>query len=157
MRNRLPRKRLKLKSEINVVPYIDVMLVLLIIFMVATPMMNANVDVNLPQANAKSLQDKKDPVIVTVSADGSLYLSLEGAKKEPIDREALKAKIAAFTKVNPDISVLVAGDRDGKYAGVYQVLADLQQAGVSKVGLMGQPPGSNTSGTPGTSASHGRP
>jgi biopolymer transport protein TolR len=149
------RKRLKLKSEINVVPYIDVMLVLLIIFMVATPMLHNNVDLQLPQADAKSLQDKKDPVIVSVGADGSLYLTMEGAKKEPIEREALKAKIAAFVKVNPEVSVLVAGDRDGKYAGVYQVLADLQQAGVSKVGLMGQPPGA-TPDTQGTSASHGR-
>jgi biopolymer transport protein TolR len=133
------RQKRKLKSEINVVPYIDVMLVLLIIFMVATPMLNANVDVNLPQANAKSLQDKKNPVIVSVGADGSLYLTMEGSKREPVDTETMKAKVGAFVKVNPEISVLVAGDREGKYDGVYQVLADLQQAGVSKVGLMSQP------------------
>lgn len=143
------RKRHKLKSEINVVPYIDVMLVLLIIFMVTTPMLNANVDVSLPQANARALQDKKDPVIVTVGADGQLFLTLGTAKKEPIDEEGLKTKVGAFVKANPEISVLVAGDRDGKYDGVYQVLADLQQAGVSKVGLMSQP-------QQGTSASNGR-
>ncbi len=68
MRTSARHKRYKLKSEINVVPYIDVMLVLLIIFMVTTPMINPDVDVNLPQANAKSLQDKKDPVIVAVDA-----------------------------------------------------------------------------------------
>jgi len=145
MRTSARHKRLKLKSEINVVPYIDVMLVLLIIFMVATPMLNANVDVNLPQANAKSLQDKKDPVIISVSTDGSLYLTMEGSKKEPVDVETMKAKVGAFVKANPDISVLVAGDREGKYDGVYQVLADLQQAGVAKVGLMSQPQGSSTS------------
>jgi biopolymer transport protein TolR len=143
MRNAARHKRMKLKSEINVVPYIDVMLVLLIIFMVATPMMNANVDVNLPQANAKSLADKKNPVIVSVDAGGNLYLTLEGAKKEPVDVETMKAKVGAFVKANPDISVLVAGDREGKYDGVYQVLADLQQAGVSKVGLMSQPQGAD--------------
>jgi biopolymer transport protein TolR len=143
------RKRHKLKSEINVVPYIDVMLVLLIIFMVTTPMLNANVDVSLPQANARALQDKKDPVIVTVGADGQLFLTLGTAKKEPIDEDGLKTKVGAFVKANPEISVLVAGDRDGKYDGVYQVLADLQQAGVSKVGLMSQP-------QQGTSASNGR-
>jgi biopolymer transport protein TolR len=141
MRNAARHKRMKLKSEINVVPYIDVMLVLLIIFMVATPMMNANVDVNLPQANAKSLADKKNPVIVSVGADGSLFLTLEGSKKEPVDVATMQAKVGAFVKANPDISVLVAGDREGKYDGVYQVLADLQQAGVSKVGLMSQPQG----------------
>ena len=149
MRTSARHKRLKLKSEINVVPYIDVMLVLLIIFMVTTPMLNANVDVNLPQANAKSLADKKDPVIVSVAADGSLYLTMDDAKKEPIDTETMKAKVGAFVKVNPEVSVLVAGDREGKYDGVYQVLADLQQAGVTKVGLMSQP-------QQGPSASNGR-
>ncbi|MEI7036527.1 protein TolR [Fulvimonas yonginensis] len=144
MRSAARHKRMKLKSEINVVPYIDVMLVLLIIFMVTAPMLNANVDVNLPQANAKSMQDKKNPVIVSVDADGHLYLTLENAKKEPVDAETMKAKVGAFVKANPDISVLVAGDREGKYDGVYQVLAELQQAGVAKVGLMSQPPQAGT-------------
>jgi len=145
MRTSARHKRLKLKSEINVVPYIDVMLVLLIIFMVTAPMLNANVDVNLPQAQAKSMQDKKNPVIVSVAADGSLYLTMEGSKKEPVDVQTMQAKVGAFVKANPEISVLVAGDRDGKYDGVYQVLAQLQQAGVAKVGLMSQPQGTSRS------------
>ena len=124
---------------INVTPFIDVMLVLLIIFMVATPMLNANVDVNLPQANAKSLQDKKEPVIVSVDHNGQLYLTLGTEKKQPIDAQTMQAKVGAFVKANPEVSVLVAGDRDGKYDGVYQVLAQLQQAGVAKVGLMSAP------------------
>lgn len=132
-------KRYKLKSEINVVPYIDVMLVLLIIFMVTTPMMNSNVDVQLPQADARSLQQKKDPVLVSVMQDGTLYLTLPGAAKEPLDADALKVKVAAFVRVNPEVSVLVGGDERGSYGGVFKVLADLQQAGVAKVGLMGQP------------------
>ena len=139
MRSTARHKRFKLKSEINVVPYIDVMLVLLIIFMVTAPMINKNVDINLPQANAKSLQDKKDPVIVAVDANGQLYLTLGTDKRQPIDVETMKAKVGAFVKANPEVSVLVAGDRDGKYDGVYQVLADLQQAGVAKVGLMSAP------------------
>ena len=139
MRSSARHKRLKLKSEINVVPYIDVMLVLLIIFMVTAPMINKNVDINLPQANAKSLQDKKDPVIVAVDQNGQLYLTLGTEKRQPIDVDTMKAKVGAFVKANPEVSVLVAGDRDGKYDGVYQVLADLQQAGVSKVGLMSAP------------------
>ena len=151
MRNTNRRvKRFKLKSEINVVPYIDVMLVLLIIFMVTTPMLNSNVDVQLPQANAKSLQDKKNPVIISVAENGSLFLTMDGTKKEPIDAESLKTKVGAFVKANPEISVLVAGDTRGNYGGVYQVLADLQQAGVAKVGLMSQP-------EQGTSTKHGRP
>ncbi|WP_130617695.1 protein TolR [Dyella amyloliquefaciens] len=143
MRSSARHKRFKLKSEINVVPYIDVMLVLLIIFMVATPMLNANVDVNLPQANAKSLQDKKEPVIVSVDHNGQLYLTLGTEKKQPIDAQTMQAKVGAFVKANPEVSVLVAGDRDGKYDGVYQVLAQLQQAGVAKVGLMSAPESSS--------------
>ena len=148
MRNAARHKRLKLKSEINVVPYIDVMLVLLIIFMVTAPMLNANVDVNLPQANAKSLHDKKEPVIVSVDSQGQMYLTLGTTKKEPIDANALKVKVGAFVQQNPDVNVLVAGDRDGKYDGVYQVLALLQQAGVAKVGLMSAPESGNPNGRP---------
>ena len=139
MRSSTRHRRFKLKSEINVVPYIDVMLVLLIIFMVTAPMINKNVDINLPQANAKSLQDKKEPIIVAVDEKGQLFLTLGDSKQQPIDVETMKAKVGAFVRANPEVSVLVAGDREGKYDGVYQVLADLQQAGVAKVGLMSAP------------------
>jgi biopolymer transport protein TolR len=153
MRNARRQKRYKLKSEINVVPYIDVMLVLLIIFMVTTPMMNSSVDVQLPQANAKSLQQKKDPVLVSVMQDGQLYLTLSGAKKELVDEATLKLKVGAFVRENPEVSVLVGGDSRGSYGGVFQVLADLQQSGVAKVGLMGQP---GDPASAGKSASNGR-
>ncbi len=143
MRSSARHKRFKLKSEINVVPYIDVMLVLLIIFMVTAPMINKNVDVNLPQANAKSMQDKKEPVIVVVDQDGKLYLTLGTDKRQPVDVATMQTKVGAFVKANPEVSVLVAGDRDGKYDGVYQVLAQLQQAGVAKVGLMSAPESSS--------------
>ena len=149
MRKTGRQRRYKLKSEINVVPYIDVMLVLLIIFMVTTPMMNSSVDVQLPQANAKSLQQKKDPVLVSVLQDGQLFLTLPGAEKELLDAAALQTKVGAFVRENPEVSVLVGGDERGSYGGVFKVLADLQQAGVAKVGLMGQP-------EQGKSASNGR-
>ncbi len=144
MRPSARHKRMKLKSEINVVPYIDVMLVLLIIFMVTVPALKANVEVNLPQANAKSMKEKRDPLIVSVTSDGSLLLTLPGAKAEAIDSATLATKVGAFVKQNPDINVLVAGDKDGKYQGVMTVLADLQQAGVDKVSLMSQPPQGST-------------
>ena len=150
MRNARRHKRYKLKSEINVVPYIDVMLVLLIIFMVTTPMMNSNVDVNLPQADAKALHSKKDSLIVQVDKDGQLYLIPNGGKKEAVDENGLKLKVGAFMQANPELSVLVAGDTDGNYGGVYKVLADLQQAGVAKVGLMSNP------GDASGQATHGR-
>jgi biopolymer transport protein TolR len=153
MSTRRRQKRYKLKSEINVVPYIDVMLVLLIIFMVTTPMMNSSVDVQLPQADAKSMQQKKDPVLVSVLQDGQLYLTLSGEKKELVDENTLKVKVGAFVRENPEVNVLVGGDERGACGGVFKVLADLQQAGVAKVGLMGQPGAPQNQGK---SASDGR-
>ncbi len=133
------RKRRKLKAEINVVPYIDVMLVLLIIFMVTAPLLNLGVDIHLPQSAAKALHDEKQPVLVSVKKDGSLYLTLSGGKREPIDADALKTKVSAFVKENPQVPVLIGGDVDADYGKVYQAMVLLQQAGVPKVGLMSQP------------------
>ena len=139
MQNLRSRKRRKLKAEINVVPYIDVMLVLLIIFMVTAPLMNLGVDIELPQSAAKSIQNDKEPAVVSVDRDGKLYLTLSSAPREQIDAEALKAKIAAFVHQNPQIPVYVAGDTAADYGKIYQAMVLLQQAGVPKVGLMSQP------------------
>jgi biopolymer transport protein TolR len=133
------RKRRKLKAEINVVPYIDVMLVLLIIFMVTAPLLNLGVDVELPEANATPIQQDKEPVIVAVLADGSLSLTLQGAAPEAIDEATLLAKLSAFVRNNPNVPVLLAGDGSIPYEQVMQKMALLQQAGVAKVGLMAQP------------------
>ncbi len=132
------RKR-KLKAEINVVPYIDVMLVLLIIFMVTAPLLSLGVDIELPQSRAKSIQEKKDPVIVSVDADGNLFLTLQGAKNEALSADALAAKVGAFVRNNKDVPVFVAGDAKANYATVYGAMVLLQQAGVPRVGLMSQP------------------
>ncbi len=135
------RHRKKLKADINVVPYIDVMLVLLVIFMVTAPLLSLSVDVDLPQANARRMAEQKEPVVVTVNASGAYSLQLEGGANEAIDGEALKAKVAAFVRANPNVPVLVAGARDADYALVFDTMVLLQQAGVPRVGLMGQPPG----------------
>ena len=135
---RRQRKR-KLKAEINVVPYIDVMLVLLIIFMVTAPLLNLGVDVELPEANAKPIQQEKEPVIVGVHADGRLSLQLQGAAPEEIDEATLLAKLSAFVRNDPDVPVMLAGDGSIPYEQVMQKMALLQQAGVAKVGLMAQP------------------
>jgi biopolymer transport protein TolR len=132
------RKRRKLKAEINVVPYIDVMLVLLIIFMVTAPLLNLGVDVELPEANAKPIQQDKEPVIVGVHADGRLSLQLQGSAPEEIDEAALLAKLTAFVRNNKDVPVLLAGDGSIPYEQVMQKMALMQQAGVTKVGLMAQ-------------------
>src|SRR6476661_6939761 len=138
MSSRRPRKR-KLKAEINVVPYIDVMLVLLIIFMVTAPLLNLGVDIQLPQSKAKSVQNDKEPAVVSVDKDGKLYLTLGPSKREPVEPAALVAKVSAFLRQNPQLQVLVAGDTRADYGRVYNAMVLLQQGGVAKVGLMSQP------------------
>ena len=133
------RKRRKLKSDINVVPYIDVMLVLLIIFMVTAPLLNLGVDIHLPQSAAKSVQDIKEPVLVSVDKDGNLFLTLGAEKREPIDADNLVRKVSAFVRANPQVSVMIGGDERVDYGKIYQAMVLLQQAGVAKVGLMSQP------------------
>jgi biopolymer transport protein TolR len=133
------RRRRKLKAEINVVPYIDVMLVLLIIFMVTAPLLNLGVDIQLPQSKAKAIQNDKEPAVVSVDKDGKLYLTLGPAQREPIEPQALVAKVSAFVRENPDLQVLVAGDARADYGRVYDAMVLLQQGGVAKVGLMSQP------------------
>ena len=129
----------KLKSEINVVPYIDVMLVLLIIFMVTAPLLNLGVDIELPQSNAKPIEQKKEPVVVEVDANGSYYLTLQGAPVEALSAEDLSAKVGAFVRNNPEVPVFIAGDRTANYEVVLEAMVLLQSAGVPKVGLMSQP------------------
>jgi biopolymer transport protein TolR len=133
------RKRRKLKAEINVVPYIDVMLVLLIIFMVTAPLLNLGVDIHLPQSTAKAVQTDKEPIVIGVDQDGKLFLTLGGAPRESIDSDTLVKKVSAFVRQNPQVPVLIAGDLRASYGQVYEILPALQQAGVAKVGLMSQP------------------
>ena len=133
------RKRRKLMSQINVVPYIDVMLVLLIIFMVTAPLLNLGVDIHLPQSAAKSVQDTKEPVLVSVDKDGNFFLTLGGTQHEPIDADNLVRKVSAFVRANPQVSVMIGGDERVDYGKIYQAMVLLQQAGVPKVGLMSQP------------------
>ena len=133
-----PRKR-KLKSEINVVPYIDVMLVLLIIFMVTAPLLNLGVDIQLPQSAAKAITTDKRPVVVEVTADGKYFLDLGGGKRQAVDGSELQSKVAAIMRVNPTAPVFISGDKRASYDVVYQAMVLLQQAGVPKVGLASRP------------------
>jgi len=134
------RKRLKLKNEINVVPYIDVMLVLLIIFMVTAPLLNLGVDIELPQADAKPLEQQRDePVMVDVTADGRLFLTLRDAEPEEIEAGVLEAKVRAFVGQNPTTPVFIRADATVDYGTVYQAMTVLQQAGVPRVGMVSQP------------------
>ena len=133
------RRKRKLKAEINVVPYIDVMLVLLIIFMVTAPLLNLGVDIELPQSNAKSMQEKKDPVIVSVDPAGNYFLTVEAGSNEAVTAEQLEAKIGAIVRQNPQVPVFVAGDGSANYQKVMDAMVLLQRAQVQRVGLMSQP------------------
>ena len=134
-------KRRKLKSEINVVPYIDVMVVLLIIFMVTAPLLSLSVDVDLPRSSARAVDSRKDPVIVTVDAEGRYFLTVQGGKAEPLGGEELGGRLAAFAAQNPDVPVFVAAPGTVDYQKVMDTMALVQAAGVPKVSLMSQPGG----------------
>ena len=132
------RKR-KLKSEINVVPYIDVMLVLLIIFMITAPLLNLGVDIDLPQSNAKSLQQKQDPVVVSVDVDGNYFLAVKAGSNEAVTREDLVAKVAAIVRQNEKTQVLIGGDARVDYQTITETIDLMKEAKVDKVSLISVP------------------
>jgi biopolymer transport protein TolR len=139
LRNR--RRRLELKAEINVVPYIDVMLVLLIIFMITAPLITQGVKVDLPQAAAQPVPPSDtEPLIVSVDAKGAFYIDFGDDRNKPVARDVLLARVGAVLRYKPGIQVLVNGDRGVSYARVVELMALLQSAGVPSVGLMTAPP-----------------
>ena len=136
----------RLKADINVVPYIDVMLVLLIIFMVTAPLMNLGVDVDLPRSNAKSIEEKKDPMVVSVDTEGNYFLAVKAGSNEAIGAAELEAKVGAIIRQNPQQAIFVAGDGSANYQKVMDAMVLLQRAGVEKVGLMSEPAQAQTQG-----------
>jgi len=139
------RARRRPMAEINVVPYIDVMLVLLVIFMITAPLLNLGVEVELPKADAEPMdtQENDEPLIITVLKNGDLYLNaggdLDGTSSGLIDPESLLTMVTAIVRRNPEIQVLVGGDELASYGQVYGAMVLLQKAGVTKVGLMSDP------------------
>ncbi|TKS54747.1 protein TolR [Luteimonas yindakuii] len=131
-------KRRKLKNEINVVPYIDVMLVLLIIFMVTTPLLNLGTDVNLPDSNARSLGAPKDPVVVSVYPDGRLALMVEQQNQE-LSRDDLMDRLRAIHSQNPEATILVRGDGAASYQLIMDAISAINEAGVTRVSLLSRP------------------
>ena len=139
MYNRVRRRKV---AEINVVPYIDVMLVLLIIFMVTAPLITQGVKVDLPQADAQPLsKDMKPPLVASVDANGNYYLAVGTSKNEPMSAEEVATLVAAHLKLTPDTPVVVNGDGAVSYDAVIQLMVMLQKiAGVPSVGLMTDTP-----------------
>jgi len=127
-------------SEINVVPYIDVMLVLLIIFMVTAPMLMQGVKVDLPEASADPVENQdSEPVIVSVDAGGQLFLNL-GQEDQVLSLPTIRDRVAAVIRRSPDKPVLVWGDRAVPYGEVVTVMVALQEAGAPSVGLVTENP-----------------
>ncbi len=136
-------KKRRPMSDINVVPYIDVMLVLLIIFMITAPIVQQGVEIDLPQAAAKPMSpDQDEPVIVSVDRKGDFYLDIGDNPDKPIDAQLMVNRVAAVRQLKPEIPVLVRGDRDVDYGSVIDAMVLLQRAGVEKVGLMTEQPDS---------------
>ena len=137
------RQRRKPMAEINVVPYIDVMLVLLIIFMITAPMLTQGIQVDLPQAAANPVEapdENTEPLVVSVDAEGLFYVSIGDKQDEPIDVEHLKVKVAAVLRRNPNTPVMVKGDSAVNYGQVVSVMTKLQEAGAPSVGLITKQP-----------------
>ncbi len=136
-RNRNKRKPM---SDINVVPYIDVMLVLLIIFMVTAPMLMQGVKVELPEASADPVEKQdSEPVIVSVDAAGQLFLNL-GQEEQILSLATIKDRVAAVLRRSPDKPVLIWGDQAVPYGEVVTVMVALQEAGAPSVGLVTENP-----------------
>ena len=134
-------QRKKLVAEINVVPYIDVMLVLLIVFMITAPLLMQGVKVELPKAPSTPLDDKaKDPLIVSVKDDGSYYVDLGNGENKQEALAEIVAKVGKVLAQKPDTPVLVWGDRRVDYGTVVNLMAELQGAGAASVGLVTEPP-----------------
>ncbi len=128
-------------SEINVVPYIDVMLVLLVIFMVTAPLLAEGVKVDLPRAGAQPVDSREQPpVVVSVDRAGRYYVNLGEHPNRPVDAADLVAKVAAVRRHNPRAQVLVRGDRSASYGDVVGAMVLLQRAGVDNVGLVTRSP-----------------
>ena len=138
MRQRIRKRPM---SEINVVPYIDVMLVLLIIFMVTAPLLSQGVKVDLPQApSAPLLPNEKEPVIVNVDKNGNFFINYGENQDAPVAPNILVNRVAALLKYQPGIPVLVGGDTNVPYGQIIQLMTLLQKAGVPSVGMITDPP-----------------
>ncbi|AIF98418.1 MAG TPA: protein TolR [Alteromonas australica] len=134
------RKRRRPVSEINVVPYIDVMLVLLIIFMVTAPLISQGVKVDLPKASANPIeQEDNPPIIASVDVKGRYYLNVGDDQETPIDKDELAAIVQAQLQKDENTPVVVKGDGQVAYNEVIQLMVLLQSAGVPSVGLMTDP------------------
>ncbi|MCW8905822.1 MAG: protein TolR [Sedimenticola sp.] len=135
------RKSRRPMAEINVVPYIDVMLVLLVIFMITAPLLTQGVKVDLPQADSEPLpQEQDEPVVVSVNRAGELFIDVGEGKNDPVDPQTLITRIAAVLTYKPKTPIMVRGDRNVDYGRVVETMVLIQRAGAPNVGLITETP-----------------
>lgn len=139
-----PARKRRPMSQINVVPYIDVMLVLLIIFMVTAPLLQQGVEIDLPDAPSKPLPEdprQKEPLVVGVDQVGQYYID---PNRAPIELEDLKERVNALLTQQPDLEVYVRGDNHVEYGRVVTAMVVLQNAGADNIGLITEPVSPNS-------------
>ena len=136
-----PLQKRKLMGEINVVPYIDVMLVLLVIFMVTAPLLTQGIEVELPKAGAAPIEDgaNETPLVLSVDKEGNLYLDQGDNEDQPRSADEIVGIVSGILERNPDIAVLVKADRAVEYGYVVGAMVLLQQGGVENVGFITDP------------------
>ena len=133
-------KRRNLISDINVVPYIDVMLVLLVIFMISAPLMVQGIQVNLPEASSEALPVKNnEPLIISIDQEGNIFLETESTKNQSLTLLELNSFVSKIFQASPNMQVVIRGDASVAYQRVMVVMAELQSAGASDIGLISQP------------------
>ena len=131
---RLAKKK-TLKAEINVVPYIDVMLVLLIIFMVLSPLLIQGIEVNLPKTDTTKMTVQNEPLVISIDEMGKFYFNI-GEEVLPISIDELKRKSAIIYDANPEIEVVFQSDKDVTFDSVAKAMAAVQSVGISKIGIV---------------------
>jgi len=122
-------------SDINVTPFVDVMLVLLIVFMVTAPLLTVGIPVDLPESSASTMNDQSDPIVVTINADQKIYI-----QETAVDLDKLAPRLSQVTKQNTNIRVYVRGDRNLNYGHIMKVMGCISEAGYSKVALVADIP-----------------
>ena len=132
-------KRRNLISDINVVPYIDVMLVLLVIFMISAPLMVQGIQINLPEISSEALPVKNNEPLISINESGKIFLETESTKNQSLKLNELNEKVKKIFEVNPSMQVVIRGDSKVSYARVMSVMSELQSVGARDIGLISQP------------------
>ncbi|MCP4303086.1 MAG: protein TolR [Gammaproteobacteria bacterium] len=136
-----PLQKRKLMGEINVVPYIDVMLVLLVIFMVTAPLLTQGIEVDLPKANSEPIEEvpNHQPLVLSVDAEGNLYINVGDDEDEPTTGKDVVARVGAVLRNRPETPILVKADRAVPYGNVVGAMVLLQQGGAESIGFVTDP------------------